>query len=216
MLEKLKINQIIDIEVEEGNEHAGNYRTRIEDINEDSIVIAMPIVQGNLVPLRPDTPVIIWYWDSIATFAFYCQVKARFFEPLPMVFLSRPFSIKKIQRREHVRVPTSLKIEYSFVNKSNLDGVYHSTFLRDLSGGGAQFITNKSLSKGTELKVKIYLPSEVIECQAKVRWSKEEIIDNQSRFFVGVQFINISERDREEIIKYVFFRQRELIKKGVL
>ena len=85
-----------------------------------------------------------------------------------------------------------------------MDGVYHSTFLRDLSGGGAQFITNKSLSKGTELKVKIYLPSEVIECQAKVRWSKEEIIDNQSRFLVGVQFINISERDREEIIKYVF------------
>src|SRR5690554_4700612 len=113
MLDSFKINQIIDIEVEEGADFSGIYRTRVEDIKENSIVIAMPMDKGNYLPLRPGSEVIIWYWDKSASYAYYCKVIERFMEPIPLISVGwPPFKTKKIQRRGYVRVPVNLSLEY--------------------------------------------------------------------------------------------------------
>jgi c-di-GMP-binding flagellar brake protein YcgR len=212
----LKINQIIEIEIEPGSDYSGIYRTRVEDLDEKGIVIGMPINKGNLVPLRPNTVVIIWHWDNSASYAYYCKVKERIFEPVPLVSLDWPFQKKKIQRRNFVRVPANLEIEFALVKEDSREETYYKSHIRDLSGGGTQFISKVKFQKGDILKIRLFVPNEIINCKAKVMWVEYEIKDNLERYLIGIKYIDIPEKVRDKIIKYVFTRQRELIKKGVL
>jgi len=217
MIESFKINQIIEIEVLQGTEFSNTYRTRVEDINETYLVIGMPIDKGNYVPLRPETNIIIWNCDNLASYAYYCKVKKRMHEPIPLVFLEwPPYQIKKIQRRGYVRVPVNLHLEYKLNKEVEKDETYHKTTIRDLSGGGTQFTTDIKLIKGDTLKIQLFLPSITINCKAKVMWVYTEIRNNRERFLIGIKFIDIPEKIRDQIIKYIFQRQRELIQKGVL
>ncbi|KJS87500.1 MAG: hypothetical protein JM58_03945 [Peptococcaceae bacterium BICA1-8] len=212
MLDFLKINQIIEIEVEQETDFSGTYKTRIEDIKQDGIAIGMPIDKGGYVPLRPGQEVIIWHWDNSASYAYYCIVRDRSFETIPLIFLEWPYKTKKIQRRGSVRVPTNLPLEYKLGNED----AFNKTFIRDLSGGGAQFVSKRKLIKGDILKINVFLPTEIISCTAKVRRVYTEVKNDNQRYLIGMEFIDIPEKISDKLIKYVFQRQRELIRKGVL
>ncbi|NLT94235.1 MAG: hypothetical protein GXW85_01670, partial [Clostridia bacterium] len=210
------INQLVDIEGEEGLDYSGNYRTRVEDIRENCLVIGMPMEKGNYVPLRPGSEVIVWHWDNSASHAFFCKVKERIIEPIPLIFLEwPPFKIKKIQRRSFVRVPVNLSMEF-VLDSQKEKGEYEKALMRDLSGGGVQFISKTNLTKGDILHVRLFLPQKTIECKAIVMWVYTDKKDNIERYMVGIKYIDIAERTRDQIIEYVFQRQRELIQKGVL
>jgi len=211
----VKINQNIEIEIEKGFDYSGRYKTRVEDVNEQGMIIGMPISKGNLVPLRPGTEVIVWQWDNSASYAHFCKVRERIFEPIPLVYLDWPFRSEKIQRRSFVRVPANLKIEY-VLNVKKPDLVHQTSYIRDLSGGGTQFASQVQFKKGDILKIKLHLPDSVISSKAKVVWAYDDVYDKITRHLVGIEFYEIPEKLRDKIIKYVFIRQRELIKKGVL
>lgn len=81
----------------------------------------------------------------------------------------------------------------------------------DISGGGLSFRSEKPYKKGDLLEIKIvienpnplalYLYGEVISCEAL-----------EKDFRIGVKFINIDEDVRDQIVKFVFYRQRQLIR----
>jgi c-di-GMP-binding flagellar brake protein YcgR len=215
MDELFKINQIVEIEIEEGSDFSGSYRTRVEDIRENSLVLGMPMENSNYVPLRPGSEVIVWHWDDSASHAFYCKVKERIREPIPLIFLEwPPFKTKKIQRRNFVRVPVNLPLDFAIDGQSEKEE-FKKVLIRDLSGGGAQFISKTRLVKGDILKIRLFLPQKTIECKAKVMWVYTEKIDKRERYLVGIKYLDISEKTQDQIIEYVFQRQRELIQKGV-
>ena len=212
MLDFLKINQIIEIEVELNTDFSDTYRTRVEDIKQEGIAIGMPIDKGNYVPLRPGQEVILWHWDNSDSYAYYCKVRDRTFEPIPLVFLEWPYKKKKVQRRLSVRVPTNLQLEYKLANED----AFKKAFIRDLSGGGAQFVSKSKLIKGDILKINVFLPTEIISCTAKVMRVYTEEKDNNQRYLIGIKYLDVPEKIIDKLIKYVFERQRELIRKGVL
>ncbi|MFZ7104615.1 MAG: flagellar brake protein [Peptococcaceae bacterium] len=219
MLKFLKINSIIEVEVESGAEKSNIYRTRVEDLNEDGFVIGMPIEKGILVPLYPDSTVIVWHWDNSASYAYYCKVKTRIFEPIPLVFLDWPHQVKKVQRRNFVRIPINITIEHKLVVKGEAqtqDNKFIKSLTRDLSGGGTQFISKIKYNKGDILEIKLHLYDDLVCAKARVMWVFNEISNDTERFLVGIKFMDISEKTRDSIIKFVFAKQRELIKKGVL
>lgn len=210
-----KINQIVEIEVEEGYDFSGSFRTRVEDIRENSLVLGMPMEKSNYIPLRPGSEVIVWYWDDSASYAFYCRVRDRIREPIPLIVLEwPPFKTEKIQRRNFVRVPVNLELDFAIDGQSEKEE-FQKVIIRDLSGGGAQFISKTKLAKGEILKIRLFLPQKTIECKAKVMWVYTEIIDKRERYLVGIKYLDISEKTQDQIIEYVFQRQRELIQKGV-
>lgn len=215
VLDFLKVNEVINIEVEPGTDFSNTFRTRVEDLKQDAIVIGMPIDQGNYVPVRPGSEIIIWYWDNSASYAYYCRVQKRIFEPIPLLSLEWPYKKQKVQRRNFVRVPANLPLEYRKVNEQG-EEIFYEAFIRDLSGGGLQFQTKKRLIKGDVLQIKLGLPEDLIICKAAVTWVYTDIRDKQERYFVGIKFMEINEKLRERVIRYVFQRQRELIQKGVL
>ncbi|MGI6226653.1 MAG: flagellar brake protein, partial [Peptococcales bacterium] len=120
------------------------------------------------------------------------------------------------QRRDFVRIPVSLSLEYRVENGAKSEETFHTGVIRDLSGGGAQLASKRKLVKGTILQVKFSLPEDLIVCKAKVMWVYTEVKEQKETYLIGLKFIDINERLRERIIRYVFKRQRELIQKGVL
>lgn len=81
----------------------------------------------------------------------------------------------------------------------------------DISAGGISFVSEYSYDIGDILEIKtvienptplaLYLYGQVIRC---------ENIDNE--FLVSVKFINIDEDVRDHIIKFVFHRQRQILR----
>lgn len=105
------------------------------------------------------------------------------------------------------------KLDY-LINLWNLkEGGFSSLPLTEvnISGGGMSFISDLSYNKGDILELKVilespsavalYLYGEVVNCQ---------IINNAFR--VAVKFINIDEDIRDHIIRFVFHRQRQLLR----
>ena len=86
-----------------------------------------------------------------------------------------------------------------------------STTEVNISGGGMSFVSDLSYNKGDILELKavlespspvaLFLYGEVVKC---------EMINNAYR--VTVKFINIEEDIRDYIIRFVFHRQRQLLR----
>jgi len=85
----------------------------------------------------------------------------------------------------------------------------------NISGSGMRFVANRSFLIGDVIALRVFLPlvsSTWINMLGKVASSAES--DPGNKYDVSVQFIEMSESDREMIVRYVFKRQRELLRLG--
>ena len=86
----------------------------------------------------------------------------------------------------------------------------------DISGGGIRVFSKRQLEKNEMVYVKFTLNFNSVDKEADVL---AKVVDSQKNskdetmFDSRLQFINISEADREEIVKYVFEQQRNMLKK---
>ena len=86
----------------------------------------------------------------------------------------------------------------------------------DISGGGIRAFSKRQLEKNEMVYVKFTLNFNSGDKEADVL---AKVVDSQKNskdetmFDNRLQFINISEADREEIVKYVFEQQRNMLKK---
>ena len=85
----------------------------------------------------------------------------------------------------------------------------------NISGSGMRIIVNQRFSSGDIIAFKVFLPLASrtwINVIGKVMSVTE--VDSENRYSTAVKFIDLSEVDREMIIRYVFQRQRELLRLG--
>lgn len=83
----------------------------------------------------------------------------------------------------------------------------------NISGSGMRFTTRQGFSIGDILALRIFLPSVLsawMTVLGKVTSSTE--LSSKEGYSTAVHFIGLSEDDREMIIRYVFNRQRELLR----
>jgi PilZ domain len=87
----------------------------------------------------------------------------------------------------------------------------------NISGSGMKFVTNHPFLIGDIIALRIFLSLDLatgswINVLGKVKSFTESGAKNT--YNTAVKFINLSEQDREIIIRYVFKRQRELLRLG--
>ncbi len=213
---KLKENQHIQLRVMSG-QRKGTYDSRVEAINDSHIIVGMPIQKHSLIFLREGTKVEVDYTYLKIPYGFTTEVERALTEPLPLLILKQPKQFFKIQRRDYVRIETMLSVDYSIENdEESKDLCVLHVSSRDISGGGIAIIERKVLPVDTIVNLNIHLPEENLEIKGKVvRWGEVDTSPTK-KYWMGVQFINISERERQKIIHYIFKRQRELRSKGLL
>lgn len=105
------------------------------------------------------------------------------------------------ERREFLRINDDLPIKYSKALKKE---PFDVAMRENISGGGIKLILEEDLSVGTILALRIDIPDEeelhTIFATGQVVWSRKE---DEEKYGVGIQFINIEEEDREKILEYV-------------
>ena len=207
-----KVNKKLEILVDEKY-----FNSNIQDITEEYIAISIPINTGGYVPLSRGTVIDVVYYEEENCYKFQSSVIGRKFENIPILLISKPKEIKKIQRRKYVRVPIINTVKYknlkatpktspNAVDKSEL----LSAVLLDLSGGGMRIKVSEEIKLNDFLLVSLTINSEEILI---VGQAMRIIKDDEGRYACGVSFELLDNLTREKIIKFIFQIMREQMKK---
>lgn len=100
----------IDLMVTDGSLQ-GTYSTVIQEINGDRLRLETPQVNGLYLPVASGEEVILKQYAQGATFEGESRVVDRGDADDPALFIDRPETVKRIQRRDFVRIPCDLDAE---------------------------------------------------------------------------------------------------------
>lgn len=202
----------IELRVLEG-EYQGLYKTHVDEVGQKRISVFAPYHQREVIPLREGIPVEIVFWDDAASYTMESVVVQRIAIPVPIYVLEFSDDIRRVQRRNFVRVDAFYPVTFQVVEKTGLSDL-KSGIMLDLSGGGMRFQTREKLEKGAILYAYLELPSGKLGTPGRV--CRIEPIENTKKFSVSVNFYQIAERDRDRVVRCVFDIQRDMRKKGLV
>lgn len=227
------INQRIMLRIPSGS-WKGRYSAYMEAVESATIKIAHPMFGSGLVPLFPGDDVVVEYLQDGERLAFDAKVVGRDLQQVAMLILTRPETkgIYRQQLRDFVRLEVNLPLEYvlsSHAQEPNPDPDSNAGSKLapsqeqkplaegrtvDLSGGGAQIITQEAFRVGSKLDLVLHLPKQVVFAEAEV--VRQIGHDTPDEFSLGVRFTAIEEREREHIVRYIFSEQRRRRQKGLI
>ncbi|PKM81500.1 MAG: hypothetical protein CVU88_03910 [Firmicutes bacterium HGW-Firmicutes-13] len=212
---RFRVNEIFELALEEEGTY---YKTIIQEVSENYIIIGLPVSKGETLLLYEDDRVILKKIRADAVYYFSSEITARLNDDnVPLYKLCIPRMLQRIQRRGYVRVPCIL-LTYYRVHKEGEgkpEEGKEPDFLPaetvDISGGGIKFISDKEMSPGQNLEIKLKLPRREVKAVGQVI-TIQKISDNRSKYpiyRISLKFTRILERDREEIIAFIFRKLRE-------
>jgi len=218
--DKLLLGSEVELVVPEG-EYAGNYRTRIEEVGESNLSVGAPYKMDVIITLHEGTEVTLKFWDQLAAYSFNTKIKKRIATPMHLFVLELPDSVAKVQRRNFVRVPAHYPIAFSMVSEEKLKEGYTGTMLNlsyrgtmlDLSGGGISFLTKECVEDKALLYIRTTLPNGDLQIPVRVCRVEKLVVSRPHQYRVSIEFCEISERDRDRVIRCVFDIQRAMRKK---
>lgn len=211
----LKVNQKIQVEVKNGA-YKGKYPSRIEDVSDLFITIAAPVHQGALVPLNPGMTVTIFITMENSVYSFNSLITEKKLQPIPMLILSKPENINKIQRRSFFRLKTNLPVLCRTVPSLTSPSFdeFGKFFCRDISGGGLLLVMEEPPPMDTFLEILLDLPKfGSVSAIARIVLIRDA--QDKKAKEVATEFVIIEEKDREKIVKFIFDQQREQRKKEI-
>lgn len=198
--------------------------------NDESLYIAAPIHEGVLYPVHVGAVMDVLFviraddFIKIDMFSFKAKVIERNNDGNVAMLKIKPVTeLERIQRRKFFRMKATLDIKYREpVNKDadpSMQHAYKKAVTRDLSGGGLCIATMEKLENGKIFEFVLDLAGrgEIEFIGRVVRVIKTYDGDEfKYKYQIGISFEKIEEKDREEIIRYIFFAQRKLRKKGLI
>lgn len=190
---------------------------RIEEISAEYMALSMPMWRGTLIPLRRGERLSLRTFKHDSYYGFDATVVERKLQSVPLLIVQRPQIILYLgQMREHVRISTVLPVRFRQLSGNSNDFSAYEAFTSNISAGGALLCTDMPLQKGQKLWLELFIPqTEVICCQALIV-RVFTAADSIPRGRVGLKYMDIDEKDRDRMARYIFSKQREFIQKGLL
>ncbi|CUH96107.1 hypothetical protein P22_2195 [Propionispora sp. 2/2-37] len=193
--------------------------SRIEDITEEYMVIAMPMTKGYPVIIPNGSVVLGRVVSKGQVYQFESRVLGKRISPLPVWLLTLPTNIVKVQQRSFVRLDIVLPAKMQVLTPDNeTDEASLSdnrVFTKNISGGGLCLITGEPVDIGTQLQMEVEIPEqEVLRVIGRVARVEKPQNDRQL-FWIGVEFLDVSESIRSRIIRFVFKKQLEQRQKQI-
>lgn len=200
----LKLNEIIVVKYDDVI-----YRCSIQGITENSVSINVPVNNGELLMLNGGEVLDVQYCSETGNYyEFELEVIGRNNDDnIPMYNLSLPRNLRKIQRRDYVRVEVLRNIKYRRKEEES----WREAIMLDISGGGMRIKVPIELDIGDRLITKFESSGKLFEIEVEIKRNEKV---NAGEYIYGLEFIDINEKRRDNIIEDVFFvmrRQREII-----
>lgn len=233
LLNTLEVGHIIELDWEEDN---GNFRALKSEILEipaaNKCTISIPFYKGRFFPLHVGSRYKFFYNirdAGVIQFQGLIIGRERIGNQQAMVVL-RISDFHKSQRRLFYRLPIlgeaiilvedGVVVEKVLV-KGKVEEMEYPNYreikcsLKDVSGGGLKLQTTNAYALESLLTCVFRLGGDDFKIKAIVKRCIR-IHDVIERYDIGLQFHELDESDRSKIIAYVFDKQRNLLKKGLI
>ena len=208
----------MDVSVADGVE---SHVTSVEDVSEEGITILTPMKNLRTRSFARGTVVHAAYVHQRRRWRFLTEFTGTGLDG-PLSVLSMPAEIEDADQRGTFRLQTAVKpiSIYRLVVDAESASLDEPQTLQgtivDLSEGGACFTTRQVASVGERLGIHAELPeSGQIHARVRVTGVEEPRDGNRNRR-VHCQFLDISQRDRDRIARYLMRRQLEMRRRGLL
>lgn len=193
------------------------YISIIQDINNDEIIISAPVENGKIIPLEVGAAYILSIYTKGGLYKCKSSVKNRYKnKDLHFITMEVQSAMVKSQRRQYFRLECILSILFADIKEDS----WNEGIIVDISGGGLRFTSKNKMDTNSTLKCKIELninnKVNIIELKGNVILS--DIVDFETmKYETRIMFDDISNEDREKIIKFIFEeeRKRRKRKKGL-
>lgn len=204
---QFKINQ--RVELKRNTADLIGYSSRIQEIDEESISVSMPLVGGRYISILVGESLQVTVYETTGMYSFTTQVIAIDEGAVPMIKLKKPTRITRVQKRKYIRSNLHLTVRYRLLldnsqsNRSPSTLVRAQTRTRNISAGGLCLVMDRDLSPGSLIELWIDFPGypSSIEARAKVvRSEKDRFSDD---YFIRAMFTKIKSEDRKYIDDYV-------------
>jgi c-di-GMP-binding flagellar brake protein YcgR len=203
-----RLNQRLEVAVGERG-GAAQYFSRLVEETSDTLRISAPEYEGSVLDLREGAAMRLWYTQGGGYWCLKTTVRTVYDrEGETFLELDRDGDVHRAQRRNHVRVDAALLLHARVEQHT---GERIKALTRNISGGGVSFRTNVRLDGGDKIVVSFYLPEHGgdITSRAKVVHAHPDP-ERPDQYIVACSFERMAITDRERIIRFLFFRQREL------
>ncbi len=186
------------------------YVSQLMDVEPNGdFAVAVPIKNSQLVTLLNGTKITVIYNNNESgMLEFEAEVLRKINGKVPVMYIRKMSEIIKGQRRNYFRLDLIVGVK---IIKAN-DETLYSGFSKDISGGGLRLITDAELNEGDIIHVNFEIDDRNYNLKSQVK-TKFKSTENKNE--VGVEFLDIIEIDRNDLIKYLFLQQRMLIKRGM-
>jgi len=150
-------------------------------------------------------------------YQFNSKLLRKTIHPIPTWVVSLPQELKKVQLRSFVRASAMVPVQFKLLvqDEAETDSPVFSVQTKDISGGGLQIVVRQTFDIGAKGQLIIDIPGgdSVVAIGEVVRVEQPQ--GDNPIFWIGIKFIEIQERDRSKLIKYIFKKQLEQRQKGV-
>lgn len=222
--------------VEHGHNESENgekrvYLSKINDIlSEDRLEILMPMEKTKLILLPVDAEYDMAIYSKNGLYQCFVRVIDRYkSDNMYLLVVELTSNLRRNQRREYYRFSCALEMCSRNLETEELENIESNqmynlvpglplkrSVIVDISGGGLRFISEQKYEEGSLIYCSYHLlvngTRKLYELVSKVLEVKP--VENRKGVFEHrVQYVNISEGMREQIIRYIFQEERKNMKK---
>lgn len=195
------------------------FRSKVLDIKDDTFSIGPPIKEdtNRTEPIIPENTEFQAQFvaKNQKVYKFQTKLIEKKRDGIAMFELELPAEedFIQIQRRSFIRVEAQLKIKV--ISPGNEFPAF-DTYSVDISAGGLKLILPKNITLEEEQLVicSFILPLSQNDVFMQLKSRVVRITDRISNRYASLQFEDITENERQSIVKYCFERQLALRKKG--
>lgn len=231
---KLELKKIRHVEAMEEISYVSRF---LYQKSADEAVVEMPVKSGRMVALEPGELFQVCFYTTKGLYQCQSQVVSRHYEDsLPVAVIKFRSEFEKLQRRQYYRMECLLQMEFCSVTEEEYDRLlaqkndsesepaqkdgtdeserirFYSGVVLDISGGGVRFNSAHEAQPEDIIALRIaFMEEEVRKIQILFAKVLTVIpVQNRSGLFEHrVEFVSISNTERESIIRYIFLEERK-------
>lgn len=212
----LKVGSLVEIETVDAKHNPIKLKTIVEDIiSESELKLFSPVYKGKSFPLRLGNSfnlVTVYKYPTVDKYDILsCRCKVIDKDKdgnISTLTIQKTGIFRAIQRRNYFRLPL---IKNMKIIQNNVE---YELLSKDLSANGIRGYINKKLSAETEATLVLDIESKVLHLKTKVIECNPDP-NHTYRFELRGSFINIKNSQVSQLLKYIFSKQSEAIRKQI-
>jgi len=218
----IQIGTRLELEILQDDERVGPpyVSQMLEFLPDGSFAIATPIHEARLLHIPENTTLRLSFThtkDGLIGFT-ATAIKHDLKDNLSTLLIKPTSVLFKFQRRANYRLEFTtdvlLKINENPENPEPQPVIKAHT--KNISGSGLCVVSDVELTKGADVTAEISLPkNQKITVKCLVVRTESFLVRKVRRYHLGMHFYDISKKDQESLIKFIFEQQRILLKKGL-